>query len=469
MAGGVAGESTNVDEAGNFSISVLRRAVERSHGLELLSDPSLVEAALRSPTENAAYVLNHHAHWFTVRKLHGTYWDLNSTRAFPTKITDFYLAAYLAQMQSDGYSIFVVRPADKLPPPPKDRSMGASSSFHTLASLRAAEERAVREARAAQASTAAQADTDPQLAAALEASRAAAEGRPARFASPTTAADEEEAQLQSALRASLGQGGAPSSSSSSSSSSRLAPSPSRTATAEELAAVRAMNPGLDDDTLTAIALSLRAPSPARAPGAAASRSPASPMGGSASHAAAGGGFRLGGGIGSSGASAGAATAPPAGAGARAPPGAAAALGKLEAAATVLLPVTTPGPSTRVRITPLAPSGAPAPHVSSRVPLEAPAAGVLAWAWLQQLAVSFPGLEAEPCPIPSSKSHAAALVSTAAAQAAEACRVVLNAKGTPGTLEAAVQAASPTLPGGLPTVADANFKMQQVVASPRPEA
>tara|TARA_Y100000780_G_scaffold115217_1_gene103831 strand:- start:53 stop:340 length:288 start_codon:yes stop_codon:yes gene_type:complete len=95
--------------------------------------------------------------------------------------------------------------------------------------------------------------------------------------------------------------------------------------------------------------------------------------------------------------------------------------------------------------------------------------VLAWAWLQQLAVSFPGLEAEPCPIPSSKSHAAALVSTAAAQAAEACRVVLNAKGTPGTLEAAVQAASPTLPGGLPTVADANFKMQQVVASPRPEA
>jgi hypothetical protein len=54
-----------------------------------------------------------------VRKLYGRFWNLNSTLDRPETIGEFYLSAFLAQMQTDGYDVFIVSPTDSLPPPPR--------------------------------------------------------------------------------------------------------------------------------------------------------------------------------------------------------------------------------------------------------------------------------------------------------------------------------------------------------------
>ena len=45
-------------------------------------------------------------------------------------VSDFYLSAYIAQLQENGYSVFQVMNA--LPPLLKDASMGLTSSWHSF-------------------------------------------------------------------------------------------------------------------------------------------------------------------------------------------------------------------------------------------------------------------------------------------------------------------------------------------------
>ena len=41
-------------------------------------------------------------HWFSIRKIHGKWFNLNSTNAFgPQLITDFYLELFLASIKVD--------------------------------------------------------------------------------------------------------------------------------------------------------------------------------------------------------------------------------------------------------------------------------------------------------------------------------------------------------------------------------
>ena len=112
--------SGNVDEAGNFSIQVLSRALERSHEMTLsnAASESLADRKGEFAATDDAFVLNRAAHWFTVRKMYGVYWNLNSMLERPELISDFYLSAFLAQLRQDGYDVFVVQPCSKLPPPP---------------------------------------------------------------------------------------------------------------------------------------------------------------------------------------------------------------------------------------------------------------------------------------------------------------------------------------------------------------
>jgi len=126
-------DSGNVDEYGNFSVSVLQEAVQRSHGLSLDPTDERVQAVLRDPTCEEAYVLNHSSHWLTVRRLHGQYWDLNSMNDRPEHITDFHLGAFLAQLHAEGYSIFSVR--GDLPPPVRDPALGKPGCLYTVAEL----------------------------------------------------------------------------------------------------------------------------------------------------------------------------------------------------------------------------------------------------------------------------------------------------------------------------------------------
>ncbi|CAB9507002.1 Ataxin-3 [Seminavis robusta] len=107
--------SGNVDPHGNFSIQVLRRALQKRYGLEL---PSLKEEgyAKKEPTTMEGFICNKHSHWFAIRKINGRYWNLNSTKDRPELISYFDMATELKEIVAAGYSVFVVPPEKTLPP-----------------------------------------------------------------------------------------------------------------------------------------------------------------------------------------------------------------------------------------------------------------------------------------------------------------------------------------------------------------
>lgn len=101
--------SGNVDESGNFSIQVLRVAIQRSHGIELSSWTADKGKKQAEMTAEQGFIVNRSAHWFTIRKIKNRWWNLNSTLEFPEAITEFYLTAFLSQLIGDGYSVFIAK------------------------------------------------------------------------------------------------------------------------------------------------------------------------------------------------------------------------------------------------------------------------------------------------------------------------------------------------------------------------
>jgi len=56
------------------------------------------------------FVCNLASHWFTIRKIGGYWWNLNSLlKNGPEFVGEFYLSAFLETLIQEGYSIFVVR------------------------------------------------------------------------------------------------------------------------------------------------------------------------------------------------------------------------------------------------------------------------------------------------------------------------------------------------------------------------
>ena len=99
--------SGNVDPHGNFSIQVLRSALQNQFGLEL---PNLRQEGISSqePTTMEGFICNKQSHWFAIRKINGRYWNLNSTADRPVVISHFNVATELDTLIKDGYSVFCV-------------------------------------------------------------------------------------------------------------------------------------------------------------------------------------------------------------------------------------------------------------------------------------------------------------------------------------------------------------------------
>ncbi|XP_034255928.1 ataxin-3-like isoform X2 [Thrips palmi] len=102
--------SGNMDDSGYFSVQVIASALN-VWNLELVpynsTEPRAVTAQT-SPHDMQAYICNYHDHWFTIRRLGRQWFNLNSMLSGPQLISDTYLSVYLAQLQHEGYSIFVV-------------------------------------------------------------------------------------------------------------------------------------------------------------------------------------------------------------------------------------------------------------------------------------------------------------------------------------------------------------------------
>ncbi|XP_007658713.1 ataxin-3 isoform X2 [Ornithorhynchus anatinus] len=101
--------SGNMDDSGFFSIQVISNAL-KVWGLELIlfNSPEYQRHGIE-PINERSFICNYKEHWFTVRKLGKQWFNLNSLLTGPELISDTYLALFLAQLQQEGYSIFVVK------------------------------------------------------------------------------------------------------------------------------------------------------------------------------------------------------------------------------------------------------------------------------------------------------------------------------------------------------------------------
>ncbi len=123
----MAEDSGNVDNSGNFSVSVLREALARAARAELIQDSAEVERVLADPSRAEALLLNQDHHWLALRRLPSgaagdtsteAWFNLNSVLARPEVVRPLYLEMFLLELRAKGYSIFVVRvPGGRLPAP----------------------------------------------------------------------------------------------------------------------------------------------------------------------------------------------------------------------------------------------------------------------------------------------------------------------------------------------------------------
>ncbi|CAH3138848.1 unnamed protein product [Porites lobata] len=100
--------SSNMDDSGFFSIQVICNAL-RVWNIELIPflSPDAGQAR-ENPQNQRAFICNLQQHWLTIRKLGNQWFNLNSLLAKPELISETYLSLYLKQLQTEGYSIFVI-------------------------------------------------------------------------------------------------------------------------------------------------------------------------------------------------------------------------------------------------------------------------------------------------------------------------------------------------------------------------
>ncbi|XP_063227373.1 ataxin-3-like isoform X2 [Bacillus rossius redtenbacheri] len=189
--------SGNYDDSGYFSVQVISAALE-VWNLELVPYTSTEPCALQAqkcPADMQAYICNYRDHWFAIRRLGHQWFNLNSLLTGPELISDTYLAMFLAQLQQEGYSIFVVLGA--LP------ESEADSLLRLVPAVQTVKPRAVAGGGS---------ERDPELQRALrlslgagEAARREEEEGRGPGQEPREDGEEEEEALQRALRLSLQQ------------------------------------------------------------------------------------------------------------------------------------------------------------------------------------------------------------------------------------------------------------------------
>jgi len=106
----MAKESSHVDEAGNFSIEVIKRALETFFLNCVSVESDTIRDSKMDTVKEEGFICNLRNHWIALRKLGGKWYNLNSIQKDgPTFVSDMYLSLYLKQLNVEGYSIFVVK------------------------------------------------------------------------------------------------------------------------------------------------------------------------------------------------------------------------------------------------------------------------------------------------------------------------------------------------------------------------
>jgi len=105
----MAEESGNLADDGNYSVQVVAKALE-VWNLEPIpiTNPEMAETK-KNPLQETAFICNLASHWLTIRKFENEWYNLNSLRASPEHLSNFYLSAFLDTLMMKGYSIFCVK------------------------------------------------------------------------------------------------------------------------------------------------------------------------------------------------------------------------------------------------------------------------------------------------------------------------------------------------------------------------
>ncbi|NXL41090.1 ATX3 protein, partial [Podilymbus podiceps] len=96
--------SVNMDDSGFFSIQL---NINMHFNIRVFN--FIYTFCFSFYRNEKSFICNYKEHWFTVRKLGKQWFNLNSLLMGPELISDTYLALFLAQLQQEGYSIFVVK------------------------------------------------------------------------------------------------------------------------------------------------------------------------------------------------------------------------------------------------------------------------------------------------------------------------------------------------------------------------
>ena len=105
-------EFKNVAPDGNYNIQVLSKALKQFGDIEVVPFYSKENEELVM-TEEQGFICHNGDHWVAIRKINGVWYNVNSTCVLPPgpqTISDFMLDAIMAQVNENGFDIFIVRP-----------------------------------------------------------------------------------------------------------------------------------------------------------------------------------------------------------------------------------------------------------------------------------------------------------------------------------------------------------------------
>lgn len=126
--------SGNVDAAGNFSIQVLKVALQNENQIEL---PCLTDEEIHSKQKDITtydgFLCHKSDHWFAIRQVGGRFWNLNSTLEVPEVVGHFALATNMQKWRGEGYTVFI---AHGLPAAGhKQKVMAPNAHCHNMSDL----------------------------------------------------------------------------------------------------------------------------------------------------------------------------------------------------------------------------------------------------------------------------------------------------------------------------------------------
>ena len=128
---GIKAAGENMDASGYFSIGVIEGALLEAGKLNCvnLNKPEIRTQVFGNLNLEQGFICNCRDHWFTLRRVGTQWWNLDSLKPAPRRVTDAELRTALVDAVRDGYSIFAVRGPGLLPSPERPRKPLHSHQF----------------------------------------------------------------------------------------------------------------------------------------------------------------------------------------------------------------------------------------------------------------------------------------------------------------------------------------------------